>query len=93
MLDETQRQLVTNRLKSVEGHVRGISKMVEEESYCIDILHQIKAVQKALDQVAAITLKNHLHTCVTSAIRSKNTDDKERVVDEVMQLFKATSKL
>lgn len=93
MLDETQRKLVTNRLKSVEGHVRGIEKMVNKEAYCLDILKQVKAVQKALDRVAAITLETHLNTCVTTAIRSKNKEEKERVVDEVMNVFKAAGKL
>jgi len=93
MLDETQRKLITNRLKSVEGHVRGIEKMVNDEAYCMDILKQVKAVQKALDRVAAITLENHLNTCVTTAIRSKDKAEKERVVDEVMDVFKATNKL
>lgn len=93
MLDEAQRKLITNRLKSVEGHVRGISKMVEEEAYCMDILKQVKAVQKALERVAAITLENHLNTCVTTAIRSKNKKEQQRVVDEVMDVFKAANKL
>ena len=93
MLDETQRKLVTNRLKSVEGHVRGIAKMVDEEAYCMDILKQVKAVQKALERVAAITLENHLNTCVTTALRSKDKEEKQRVVDEVMDVFKAANKL
>lgn len=53
----------------------------------------VKAVQKALGRVAAITLENHLNTCVTTAIRSKNNAEKERVVHEVMNVFKATNKL
>jgi DNA-binding FrmR family transcriptional regulator len=93
MLDEVQRKLITNRLKSVEGHVRGISKMVEEEAYCMDILKQVKAVQKALERVAAITLENHLNTCVTTAICSKDKTEQQRVVDEVMDVFKAANKL
>ena len=93
MLDETQRKLVTNRLKSIEGHVRGIEKMVNEEAFCLDILKQVKAVQKALDRVSAITLETHLNTCVTTAMRSEDKAEKERVVDEVMDVFKAANKL
>jgi DNA-binding FrmR family transcriptional regulator len=59
----------------------------------MDILKQVKAVQKALDRVSAITLENHLNTCVTTAIRSKDKAEKERVVEEVMDVFKATNKL
>lgn len=93
MIDSTQKRDLANRLKSVEGHIRGIQRMVEEEAYCMDILKQIKAVQQALERVSALTLENHLHTCVTNAMRSDNTVEQERVIGEIMDVFKATSKL
>ncbi len=93
MIDSTQKRDLANRLKSVEGHIRGIQRMVDEDAYCMDILKQIKAVQQALERVSALTLENHLHTCVTNAMRSDNTNEQERVIGEIMDVFKATSKL
>lgn len=93
MLDKEKKQLLTNRLKSVEGHIRGIERMVEEDAYCMDILKQIKAVQQALERVSTLTLENHLNTCVTTAIRSEDEHEKQRVVAEIMDVFKATGKL
>jgi CsoR family transcriptional regulator, copper-sensing transcriptional repressor len=93
MLDSTRKQDLTNRLKSVEGHIRGIQRMVEDDAYCMDILKQIKAVQQALERISALTLENHLNTCVTTAIRSDDTVEQERVVREIMDVFKATGKL
>ncbi|HHY57249.1 MAG TPA: metal-sensitive transcriptional regulator [Chloroflexi bacterium] len=93
MLDSEHKQTLINRLKSIEGHVRGIERMVEEDAYCMDILKQVKAVQQALERVSALTLENHLNTCVTTAIRSEDEAEKTRVVTEIMDVFRATGKL
>lgn len=93
MLDSERKQALINRLKSIEGHVRGIERMVEDDTYCMDILKQVKAVQQALERVSALTLENHLNTCVTTAIRSEDEVEKTRVVTEIMDVFKATGKL
>ena len=93
MIDEPIKKSLVNRLRSVEGHIRGIERMVEEDAYCMDILKQIKAVQQALERVSALTLENHLNTCVTTAIRSDDDGEKARVVTEIMDVFKATGKL
>ncbi|MFO3796903.1 MAG: metal-sensitive transcriptional regulator, partial [Anaerolineales bacterium] len=58
------------RLKTIEGHLRGIIRMVEEDAYCIDIIRQIQAVEAALNKVSVQILDEHLRTCVTTAIRS-----------------------
>jgi len=84
---------VTNRLKSIEGHIRGIQRMVEGDEYCIDIMKQIKAIQGALDRVNALILDNHLQTCVTQAIRSDDKAEQEKVLHEVVELFNAAHKL
>jgi DNA-binding FrmR family transcriptional regulator len=78
---------VTQRLRTIEGHVRGIQKMVDQDVYCIDILKQIDAVQKALDQVGKLVLDQHLHGCVTTAIRNDDPNERERVIGELMQVF------
>lgn len=84
---------IVNRLKSVEGHVRGVEKMVEDGAYCIDIVNQISAIQSALNKVSGLVLDRHLHTCVTTAIRGDDPDERERVIDEIMGVFTAKSKL
>jgi DNA-binding FrmR family transcriptional regulator len=93
MLDTEKKRELTNRLRSIEGHVRAVTRMVEEDNYCMDILKQVKAIQQALERVSALTLENHLNTCVTTAIRSDDNAEKERVVTEIMDVFRATGKL
>ena len=80
------------RLKTVEGHLRGIQRMIEEEAYCMDVLHQIQAVQGALNKVSSQILEEHLHSCVITAIRGEDADERERVLREIGGLFDAASK-
>jgi DNA-binding FrmR family transcriptional regulator len=91
MVNEETTKIV-NRLKSIEGHVRGVEKMVEEGAYCIDIVNQISAIQAALHKVNALVLDQHLHTCVTTAIRGDDPAERERVIDEIMGVFQAKVK-
>ena len=91
-MDEETTKIV-NRLKSIEGHVRGVTKMVEEEAYCIDIVNQIQAVQAALQKVSSVVLDRHLHTCVTTAIRGDDPDERERVISEIMGVFTTKGKM
>ena len=72
--------------------MRGVTKMVEEDSYCIDIVNQVNAIQAALQKVNTLVLDRHLHTCVTTAIRGDNVDERERVIDEIVQVFNAKGK-
>lgn len=69
------------RLKRIEGQVRGLNKMVEENRYCVDILTQIAAVRSALDAVALQLLRDHAHGCVQDAIRSGHGDP---AIDELL---------
>jgi DNA-binding FrmR family transcriptional regulator len=78
---------VVKRLKNVEGHVRGIEQMVENGTYCIDVIRQIQAVQAALDKVSNLILDGHLHSCVITAVRGENPDDRERVLAEIVDVF------
>lgn len=80
---------IVNRLRSIKGHVQGVEKMVEEEAYCIDIVNQIQAIQSALQKVSSLVLDRHLHTCVTTAIRGDDPDERERVITEIMGVFNA----
>jgi len=90
-MDEETTKLI-NRLKSIEGHVRGVEKMIEDGAYCIDIVNQIDAIQSALNKVSGLVLDKHLHTCVTTAIRGDDPAERERVIDEIMGVFNAKSK-
>ena len=92
-MQEALKKDVNNRLKSIEGHIRGIQRMVEDDVYCVDIMKQIKAVQGALDRVNAIILDNHLQTCVATAISTKEPTEQERVLAEVVELFSAAHRL
>ena len=66
--------------------------MVESDAYCIDIVNQIVAVQRALEKVNSLVLDQHLHTCATTAIRGDNPDERERVIGEILDVFKSTGK-
>jgi DNA-binding FrmR family transcriptional regulator len=84
---------VLRRLKTVEGHVRAVARMVEEDKYCIDIIHQTQAIKRALDKVEEQILNAHLAGCVTTAIRSNDESERERVISELMNVFKTTNKI
>ena len=86
------RSATLRRLKNVEGHVRGIARMIEDDAYCIDVLMQIRAVQAALDRVAEHTLRDHLDHCVVEAVRGDSPDDRERVLSEILTVFTRTSR-
>jgi DNA-binding FrmR family transcriptional regulator len=81
------------RLKIVEGHMRGVIRMMEEDTYCIDIIRQIQAVQAALNKVSAGILENHLNSCVTTAIRGENPAERERVMKEITDVFETATKV
>ena len=70
------------RLRRIEGQVRGISRMVEERRYCIDIIQQLTAARKAMDQVSMQIMKGHINTCVSESIRRQ---DGAKRIDELMQ--------
>lgn len=76
-----------NRLRRVEGQVRGIIAMIEDNRYCIDILHQMQAVKAALAKVESSILKDHAASCVEKAITSGDTDDQRTKVSELVDLF------
>lgn len=84
---------ITRRLKSVEGHVRGIERMVDQGAYCVDIVNQILAVERALKKVSALVLDRHLHSCVTRAIQGDDVQSRERVLEELLALFEANGRI
>jgi DNA-binding FrmR family transcriptional regulator len=72
---------VLKRLRRIEGQVRGLQRMVGDEAYCIDVLTQVSAVTRALQQVALELLDEHLHHCVREAIESGGPEAEEKVVE------------
>lgn len=76
-----------NRLRRIEGQVRGLQKMVEEDRYCADILVQISSVQEALRGVGRNLMRNHLRHCATDAIQHGSARDAEAMYDELVDLI------
>ena len=81
------------RLKTVEGHLRGVIRMVEQDSYCIDVIRQIQAVEAALNKVSAQILEEHLNSCVTTAIKGNDKKERERVLKEITEVFEMSTKV
>lgn len=82
-----------NRLRSIAGHVRGIERMLEEDTYCIDVMKQVLAVQAALGKLNELILENHLSTCVIDAIKGDDRQARERVLGEISDVFQMTRKV
>jgi CsoR family transcriptional regulator, copper-sensing transcriptional repressor len=78
---------IVTRLRRIEGQVRGLQKMVEEERYCADVLMQLSSVQEALRGVGRGLLLNHLKYCATEAIRSGSPDQSDAMYEELMELM------
>ena len=91
-MDGQGRTDLVRRLKSVEGHVRGVQRMVEEDAYCIDVVNQIVAIQRALKRVSGLLLDHHLHSCVTDAIAGPDEAARERVLGELLEVFQVSGR-
>jgi len=76
---------ISHRLKIARGHIEKIIKMMDSDEYCIDILHQIYAVQSGLRETGNLLLENHLRSCIADAI---SRGEKEEAISEIMQVFK-----
>ena len=81
---DTQERIL-HRLKIAQGHLKKVLKMVEEDEYCIDVIHQSQAVQRALEEADSVILENHLRTCVVGHIKKGNIDVS---TEELMKVFK-----
>lgn len=87
MMNEDEKKSVASRLKKIEGQIRGINNMVESDRYCIDILSQTRAVVAAIRKVEDLILFQHLNTCVVDSMRSDNKEDKDKKINEIMDLL------
>ncbi|MDP9387888.1 MAG: metal-sensitive transcriptional regulator [Actinomycetota bacterium] len=84
MKTEHQRAIL-NRLKTARGHLDAVLRMVEDDSYCPDVMKQLSAVQGSLERASRIVLRNHLETCVAAAMVAGRTDE---IVDELMEALR-----
>ena len=81
-----------NRLNRIAGQVRGVAQMIEDDRYCIDILHQIQAIKSALTKVETQVLKDHAACCVAEAIASGNEADQREKFEELVELMERARK-
>ncbi len=89
-ITEDSKIKLSNRLVKAMGHLNAVHRMVNEKRYCIDVLHQLKAVQSALDKLSEEILRQHLETCVVEAVRHQ---DEKRVIEELVQVFRRAPEL
>jgi DNA-binding FrmR family transcriptional regulator len=88
-VNEETRKDVIARLRSIAGHLRAVERMVEEDKYCVDVLKQTMAIEKALERVDALVLEQHLGTCVADAFRQGRS---QQMVKELAEIFSTARK-
>ena len=81
------REQVQKRIRRISGQVAGIERMIEEDRYCVDVLHQVAAVRAALDGVGKLILRSHVETCVADALVSGRPKDRKEKIDEMLDVF------
>jgi CsoR family transcriptional regulator, copper-sensing transcriptional repressor len=87
VIDAETKTKALGRLRRIEGQVQGLQRMIEAETYCVDVLLQVSAVQGALEQVQKLLLGRHIESCVADAIRSGSKGDRQRKIDELLDVF------
>ncbi|MBI4594126.1 MAG: metal-sensitive transcriptional regulator [Candidatus Rokubacteria bacterium] len=87
MIDEEGKAKALGRLRRIEGQVQGLQRMIAGEAYCVDILLQISAVQGALEQVQKLLLGRHIESCVADAFRAGSRGERQRKIDELLDVF------
>ena len=88
-----ENETTIRRLKTIEGHLRGVIRMVEEDAYCIDVIRQIQAVDAALNKVSTQILENHLNSCVITAIQGNDKKERQRVLKEITEVVEMSAKV
>lgn len=90
---EHDHKATIQRLKTVEGHIRGIQRMLENDQYCIDVIRQIHAAQSALNKISTIILDGHLNTCLLSAAQGEDPQKRKQVLKEITEVFEMSNKV
>jgi CsoR family transcriptional regulator, copper-sensing transcriptional repressor len=88
-VDPEIKEINQKRLRRIEGQIRGLQKMVEEDRYCADIITQVASAQEALRGVARNLMRNHLHHCAAKALRSGKREETEAMYDELLEMIYA----
>jgi len=88
MITEREIKNLQPRLKKIEGQIKGLSRMVENKKYCVDILQQISAVAGALKAVGLIILETHINTCVRQTMVSRDGQEVKDKIKELMEIYK-----
>ena len=91
MMQENQE--IIRRLKTAEGHLRGIQRMLDEGEYCIDVIRQIQAVQSALNKVSSQILDRHLNSCLVTAVQGDDPNERERVLKEIIDVYETATRV
>lgn len=86
-LDPEGKKKLLSRLKRAEGQLQAVSRMVEDDVYCVDVLLQVAAIQGALKKAGHVLLRAHIDHCVTRALRSGDEADRAQRIDELMEVF------
>jgi DNA-binding FrmR family transcriptional regulator len=84
------KQETLRRMKNVEGHVRGIERMLENDAYCIDVIRQIQAVQAALTKISVSVLDDHMQTCLSNSL---DGEKREQMLREITEVYEMASKV
>ena len=87
MIDDETKAKAQGRLRRIEGQVQGLQRMIAADAYCVDILLQVSAVQGALEQVQKLLLGRHIESCVADAMRSGSRGERQRKVEELLDVF------
>jgi CsoR family transcriptional regulator, copper-sensing transcriptional repressor len=88
-MQDTTTEAALKRLNYIEGHLGGIRRMIEQDTYCVDILKQTYAVRRAIEKLEALLLDGHLHTCVIEGVKDGRD---EQVIGELMELYELANK-
>jgi len=84
-MEDTSKDKIVRRLKLIEGQVRGLQKMIQSDTYCIDVITQTSAVKQALSNVEDLLLENHLSGCILNQVKSGNSD---KAKQEILKVYK-----
>ena len=78
---------IIKRMKNIVGHLNGVIRMLEEDAYCIDVIQQVQAIEAALKKVSSLILKDHLNSCVITAIKGEDAEERQKVLEEILDVF------
>ena len=88
-MQSTTSQDALKRLSYIEGHLGGVRRMIEEDTYCVDVLKQTYAIRKAIEKLEGVLLDGHLHTCVVEGVKDGRD---EQVISELLELYELANK-